>query len=1006
MLVKPLPFFSVRLFWLAPVALVAMMGLTMLFGWSVPVARGKMTAVPLSAELSAPQRMAQQAALADVRVLDLTDGRRTEVFGVLDLRGEFTPNSVECATTTCYQVEIYDFDNNAAIAVIVNPTSGRVLDVLHRPGIQPGINKRLADLALHIAIHDPQVIDILGYKPLKANLSPVPAGMAGSVCDEGHLCAAPTFRVGDQLLWVMVDLTDENVAGLAWTELGEEVEQTAAPFVPTNCRPPGSVNRAGWSLEHSLTGGDGLRVHQVSFNGVSVANSIKVMEWHASYGGHGYVDSVGCGGGGGFQIFPYGDTQVLDLLDAEDSVIGFEVVQDFRMSSWGGFCNYRYDQRVQFYNDGRFRVVTGAFGKGCGNNATYRPVVRIDLDVVETGEQSFATWNGTTWQTQPSEFWQLQAAPYTPLQAKWRISHASGTGYYMEPGQGQFGDDGRGDNAYVYVTQHKPAEGDTDLGVMSSCCHNDHRQGPEAFIDGESIVNQNIVVWYVPQLVTDISPNRLYCWTVTGEPNPETYPCYGGPMFVPKAHHTFTGPDLVGTNQLVEFNSTATGVLPITYAWDFGDGMGTSNQSNPTYPFPMPGVFTVTLTTTGANGESFTSTQTVEVTGVLAGFDYLTPISLGETSLFTNTSISNPTAPFTYTWDFGDGSGSQDENPTYLYSQIGMYTVTLTVSNSVGMDTFSAVLQVGDAPTAVIDPLPVLGMGELVTFTHQSTGGTPLAFHWAFGDGQTSTDETPTYSYAEAGYYTVTLTVSNSWGIDMDSTVVTVDGSPTAALAPLWPTAVNHPITPTAHTTGQTPLVLAWDWGDGATSDGENPSHSYAATGIYTVTLTVSNSWGVATAETAVAVGDATAIISPTEGGQIGGESITITVPVSGTAELITLLYTQTDLDPNWPDYTYTGLSFNLSAYQAGTLLTPYQLLQPAQVVWDDAAWSLDPTSLLLLYWDGSAWGAAADGCASLPTQQKVASAVGICATGDYALVGLPFAPEQNHTQYLPLVIR
>ena len=47
------------------------------------------------------------------------------------------------------------------------------------------------------------------------------------------------------------------------------------------------------------------------------------------------------------------------------------------------------------------------------------------------------------------------------------------------------------------------------------------------------IDNQNIVIWYVPQMSADPNPGSYYCWTVTGDPNPETYPCFSGPMFHP-----------------------------------------------------------------------------------------------------------------------------------------------------------------------------------------------------------------------------------------------------------------------------------------------------------------------------------------------------------------------------------------------------------------------------------------------------------------------------------------
>jgi hypothetical protein len=127
---------------------------------------------------------------------------------------------------------------------------------------------------------------------------------------------------------------------------------------------------------------------------------MKLIEWHAHYPGNwGYRDYTGCGGsGGGFPIYPYGNTQVRDLPN------GFAVVQDFRMSNWGASCNYRYEQHFQFYNDGRFRVVTVAYGQGCGDNqaseATYRPVVRIDIAVNGDASDTLSVWNGSGWTDQ------------------------------------------------------------------------------------------------------------------------------------------------------------------------------------------------------------------------------------------------------------------------------------------------------------------------------------------------------------------------------------------------------------------------------------------------------------------------------------------------------------------------------------------------------------------------------------------------------------------------------
>lgn len=654
-----------------------------------PVAevRGKSPAVPLAETANAQQMLAQDLALSDARVMQHTSGRRTEVFGVRDVLGQFTLASSACKTAVCYQVEIYNFDDNAAVLAIVNTDSGEVLDVLHQPGVQPGINKRLADRAIKIAATAPEVIAALGFRPQRVEVAPVPAGMPGTVCDQGHLCAAPTFSLGDRLLWAVVDLTSESLVDIAWTEIRPDQPNNSTPAIPEGCTTPGTVNRDGWSLGYHTTGTDGLRVHTVSFNDVPVANNIKLVEWHADYGSSGYVDSTGCGGGGGgFPIYAYGDTQVLDLLDTQGSVIGFEVVQDFRMGNWGNSCNYRYDQHMQFFSDGRFRVVSGAYGKGCGNNSTYRPVVRIDIGVNGSENDSFATWDGDQWQTHSVEFWQLQDGPYTPEGYKWQVSDVTGMGYYLEPGKGQFDDGGRGDFAYIYVTQHKAAEGDTDMGVIGSCCNDDHQQGPHNYVNGESILNQNIVIWYVPQMVTDVTPGDMYCWTVTGEPNPETYPCFAGPMFVPLptgggSYGVILDPEAAAQSGAP--GSVVTYTLALTNTGDLTDSFSFS-AATASWPVGVPS--TVTLDA-GAGAEVVVTVAVpADAAGGAADVVAVTATSAGDPSV-SATAVLTTTAVPVYGLVLAPMTAAQSAAP----GSVVTYTLTLTNTGNVS-DTYAITL--------------------------------------------------------------------------------------------------------------------------------------------------------------------------------------------------------------------------------------------------------------------------------------------------------------------------
>jgi PKD repeat protein len=147
-----------------------------------------------------------------------------------------------------------------------------------------------------------------------------------------------------------------------------------------------------------------------------------------------------------------------------------------------------------------------------------------------------------------------------------------------------------------------------------------------------------------------------------------------------------------------------------------------------------------------------------------------------------------------------------------------------------------------------------------VAFTGSVTGGCgPYTYAWNFGDGQTSTEASPHHTYDKEGSYTAALTVTDSKQHPATANAVTV----TANCPPLDATAsADTPTgdTPlevhfTAATTGGCgPVTYAWDFGDGATSTDQNPSHTYANAGSMTPSLTVTDGKGVSVKKTAPAV--------------------------------------------------------------------------------------------------------------------------------------------------------
>ena len=132
-------------------------------------------------------------------------------------------------------------------------------------------------------------------------------------------------------------------------------------------------------------------------------------------------------------------------------------------------------------------------------------------------------------------------------------------------------------------------------------------------------------------------------------------------------------------------------------------------------------------------------------------------------------------------------------------------------------------------PTAMFDLVSYEGYN--VQFINESLGNIDSLL-WDFGDGTFSTEESPLYTYAEAGTYIVRLWVSNAGGDDYHSeSVITVDPTPSIGF--------NFAIGGyTGYFTNLSNTAdYLWDFGDGQTSTARFPKHTYATTGDYTVTL-------------------------------------------------------------------------------------------------------------------------------------------------------------------------
>lgn len=239
---------------------------------------------------------------------------------------------------------------------------------------------------------------------------------------------------------------------------------------------------------------------------------------------------------------------------------------------------------------------------------------------------------------------------------------------------------------------------------------------------------------------------------------------------------------------------------------------------------------------------------TAEIEGAPAAnfsYDAVASPAIAFTDLSTNT-------PDAWSWDFGDGTTDDIQNPSHTFLTNGDFNVCLTASNVAGSDTHCEIVSISDYAEPAAD-FSWTGDPD-VSFTDMSANF-PTSWSWDFGDGGTSTTENPSHTFTANGTYTVCLDASNAEGEDTVCKAVTISGNPEKPVADFSYNAVDLTVSFSDLSTN-TPTYWTWTFGDGNTSTAQNPSHTYAE-GNYTVCLNAGNVAGSDDTCKVIAIGTA-----------------------------------------------------------------------------------------------------------------------------------------------------
>jgi len=319
------------------------------------------------------------------------------------------------------------------------------------------------------------------------------------------------------------------------------------------------------------------------------------------------------------------------------------------------------------------------------------------------------------------------------------------------------------------------------------------------------------------------------------------------------------GPDqMTDEGAEVSFGGAFTDPGADTYSviWDFGDGETATDALAPSHVYADNGVYTVTLTVTDKDGGVGVDTLVVTVNNVVptaeAGADHA--VNEGAQVDFVGGFTDPGDDTHSIAWSFGDGETTEGTlTPSHVYSDDGAYLVTLTVTDKDGgVDEDTLMVTVLDlAPSAGFTwgPEPQ-DEGCPVAFTDASTSNPDSITAWAWTiDGQTFSQQNPTYVFTDNRAYTVTLTVTDDDGSTstVSHTVNVKNVAPTVEADVDQATVEGATVAFTGAFTdpGADTYMFAWSFGDGTTTTGTlSPTHVYLDNRVYTVTLTVTDDDG------------------------------------------------------------------------------------------------------------------------------------------------------------------
>ena len=304
------------------------------------------------------------------------------------------------------------------------------------------------------------------------------------------------------------------------------------------------------------------------------------------------------------------------------------------------------------------------------------------------------------------------------------------------------------------------------------------------------------------------------------------------------------------------------GVSSATCSWSFGDG-STGSGCSTIHTYSAAGTYSAIVNATDSLGVTATGSVTLTINDLpVVDFSFTpTNVFTGHPANFTATHTRG-TGPFSFRWDFGDGSQGTGNPVSHTYTTDGTFTVTVTISDafgSTGAQSHSVTVTLSFGVTITsISPSPS-EVGVQVSFTANTVSGTgPYTCSWSFGDGSSGTGCSLNHTYTSAGNFTAMINAADSTGQTSSASQQFAVKTKLSVTGSVGPNPTDADLS-TSFTTkavgGVSPLTCNWSFGDGSSGTGCSATHIYTTSGTFTANVTITDSPGVkATTELTIVV--------------------------------------------------------------------------------------------------------------------------------------------------------